>query len=233
MLRRIVVLLLIVLGLLAVVDRFMANAAGDAAGGQVRRAASTPANARVSFRGFPFVTQALRGRFDRVDVVARDVPAGGLTLDRVDARFDGVHVRLGKALAGELEAVPSDGADATARLTYADLNAYLRRRGSLTVTEANGQLEIAGNVRVKGAQISGKGRAKVALRPGSIVLQVTSASANGATVPQEAARLLTVTVPTDAMPFGMALTSVEIADDALILRGTATRIVIPTKKLVG
>ena len=233
MLKRLLVVLAVLVGLLAMADRFMASAAGDAAGGQVRRAARTPDDADVTFRGFPFVTQALAGRFTRVDVVARDVPVQGLTLDRVDARFDGVRVKLGKALAGELAAVPTDGAAATARLTYDDLNTYLRRRGSLTVSPSGEQLQVTGQVRVNGALISGRGIARVVLRPGSIVLQVTSAAANGVAIPAPAARLLTVTVPIEGMPFGMALQSVDVDDEALVLRGTAAGIVVPTKKLTG
>jgi hypothetical protein len=144
-----------------------------------------------------------------------------------------VHVKLGKALAGQLEAVPSDKAAATARLSYDDLNAYLHRRGSLTVSASGGQLSVAGQVRVNGALISGRGRAAVTLRPGSIVLQVTSASADGISIPAAATRLLTVTVPTEGLPFGMALQAAQVTDDALVLRGTATAIVIPTKDLTG
>lgn len=231
MLKRVLIVLAILLGLAAMADRFMAGAAGDAAGGQVRRAVKTPADASVKFRGFPFVTQALRGRFQRIDVVARDVPVQGLTLDRVDARFTGVRVKLGDALAGELQAVPTDKAAATARLTFDNLNSYLRRRGSLTVAPAGDQVVVTGQVRVNGALIAGKGNARVVVRPGSLVLQVTSASANGIGIPAAAARLLTVTVPTAGLPFGMVLQSVAVTADALVLRGTAEGIVIPTPRV--
>lgn len=233
MLKRLLIVLAILLGLAALADRFLASAAGDAAGGQVRRAVHTQGNATVNFRGFPFVTQALGGRFRQVDVVARDVPAGGLTLARVDARFTGVRLEVGKALVGELAAVTTNKAAATARLTYADLNDYLRRRGSLSVSASGGQLWVTGQVRVNGALIAGKGTAAVTVRPGSIVLAVSSAAANGIAIPTAATRLLTITVPTAGLPFGMALQRVDVHDDALLLRGTASGIVIPTKKLTG
>ncbi|MDQ1708971.1 MAG: LmeA-like phospholipid-binding, partial [Frankiaceae bacterium] len=63
MLKRLAVALLVLLGLLAVADRYIASAAGSAAGGQVRRAIDTPANPHVTFGGFPFLTQALFGHF--------------------------------------------------------------------------------------------------------------------------------------------------------------------------
>jgi hypothetical protein len=232
-LKRLAVALLVLLGLLAVADRYIASAAGSAAGGQVRRAIDTPANPHVTFGGFPFLTQALFGHFSRIDVVARDVPVQGLKLDRIDARFSGVDVKFGKALAGQLAAVPTHRAQATARLAYADLNTYLRRRGPITVEAAGGQLTLSGQVRVNGALISGRGRATVTVRPGSLVIRVVSASANGVPLPDAATRLFSVTVPTDALPFGISLQSVDVGSDALTLRGTATGIVIPTKKLVG
>lgn len=233
MLKRLLIVVAVLLGLAVVADRYLASAAGDAAGGQVRRSAHTPQKPDVTFSGFPFVTQAVSGRFRRVDVVAKNVPASGLTFTRIDARFSGVKIKFGKALSGELDAVATERAAATARLSYGDLNTYLRRRGSLTVSVEGGALSVAGQVRVKGALISGKGKAAITLRPGSIVLQATSATANGVVLPAGAVRLLSVTVPTDGLPFGMVLQSVDIEADALVLRGTAAGIVIPTRNLTG
>lgn len=233
MLKRLLIVVAILLGLAALADRFLARAAGEAAGAQVRRVTHTQQAADVKFRGFPFVTQAVGGTFDQVDVVARDVPVEGLQIKRIDAHFSGVHVNLGRALAGDLAAVNTDRAKATARLTYDDLNSYLRRRGSLTVAAAGGRVSISGQVRVNGAMIDGLAMATVTLRPGSIVLQVSEASAGGKPIPASAARLMTVTVPTQGLPFGIALQSVVVEADALIMRGTASGILIPPKKLSG
>ena len=223
-LKRLLFALVLLLGLALLADRFLVSAAQDAAGRQVRSVLRTPRDAEVTIAGFPFLTQALGGRLRQVDVVSRGVPVEGLTLQRVDASLTGVRLEVGKALAGEIEGVPADTATATARLTYEDLNAYLRRRGSLVVSASGGTLSVAGQVRVKGAQFAGKGQAALVLRPGSIVLQVTSASADGVALPAAATRLLTVTVPTRGLPFGMSLQRVEIGQDALILRGAATGI---------
>lgn len=233
MLRRLVIALVLLLALVALADRLLVGAAQDAAGGQIRRSVRTPRDAEVTIAGFPFLTQALRGQFDRVDVVARDVPVEGLILDRVDARFTGMRIEAGKAFAGQLEGVPTDRATATARLTYDDLNSYLRRRGSLVVSASGGQLSVAGEVRVKGVRIAGKGLAALILRPGSLVLQVTSASAEGVPIPAAATRLLTVTVPTAGLPFGMSLQRVAVEDDALVLSGSAKSVVIPTRPAAG
>jgi hypothetical protein len=40
-------------------------------------------------------------------------------------------------------------------------------------------------------------------------------------------------VPTDGLPFGLALQTAEVTADALVLRGTASGIVIPTKNITG
>ncbi len=231
MLKRLLIVLLVLLGLAAAADRFVASAAEKAAGDQVRNSTQSTEDADVKFHGFPFLTQAVRGRFQQVDVTVRGVPQSGLSISRIDAQFTGLRLSLGKAVSGELAAVPTDGASARVRLSYADLNAYLRRRGSIRVSGTGGRLAVTGQVRVRGALVTANGFATARLRPGSLVVQTTEASVNGVAAPAAAVRALTVTVPLTDLPFGIELQAVEVADDALIVIGSARSIVIPTKVL--
>jgi hypothetical protein len=230
MLKRLLIVLLVLVGLAALADRFVARAAGDAAGAQIRRAVKSPDDADVRFNGFPFVTQAVRGRFESVDITARDVPQAGLTVTRIDAHFTGVRIKLGKALNGEVAGVPTDGARATVRISYDDLNSFLRRRpGSLTVSGASGRPVVSGRIRVRGAELDASGTAAAQIRGSSIVLRVTQATADGRAVPAAALPLLTVELRLPELPFGIALTGVTAERDALVVKGTAEGLVIPTR----
>jgi hypothetical protein len=230
-LKRLLIVLLVLLGLAAAADRFVAGAAERAAADQVRKTTKSTGDTDVKFHGFPFLTQAVRGRFEQVDVTVRGVPESGLSVTRIDAQFTGVRLSLGKAVSGELAAVPTDGATARVRLSYADLNAYLRRRGTIRVSGSAGRLAVSGQVRVRGALVTANGFATARLRPGSLVIQTTEAAVNGVAAPAAAVRALTVTVPLAALPFGIELEAVEVADDALVVVGSARSIVIPTKVL--
>lgn len=230
MLKRLLIVLLVLLGLAALADRFIARAAGDAAGAQIRRAVKTPDDAEVRFNGFPFVTQAVRGRFESVDITARDMPQNGLTVTRIDAHFTGVQIKLDQALNGEVVGVPTEAARATVRISYDDLNAFLRGRpGSLGVSGTTGRPVVSGRIRVRGVELSASGTAAAQVRGSSIVLRVTQATAEGRAVPAAALRLLTVELRLPELPFGIELTSVTAERDALVVRGTAEGLVIPTR----
>jgi hypothetical protein len=231
MLKRLLIVLLILVGLAALADRFLARAAGDAAGAQIRRAVRTPEDADVRFNGFPFVTQAMSGHFESVDVTARDVPQNGLTVTRIEAHFTGVRINFSKALNGEVAGVPTDRARATVRISYDDLNTFLRRRpGALSVSgSGNGRAQVSGRIRVRGAELDASGTAAAQIRDGSVVLRVTQATAEGRAVPAAALPLLTVELRLPELPFGIALSRVTAERDGLVIDGTAKGLVIPTR----
>lgn len=230
MLKRLLIVLLILVGLAALADRFLARAAGDAAGTQIRRAVDSPEDAEVRFNGFPFVTQAMRGHFESVDVTARDVPQAGLTVTRIEAHFTGVRINFSKALNGEVAGVPTDRARATVRISYDDLNAFLGRRpGRLNVSGESGKSVVSGQIRVRGAELDASGTAAAQIRDGAVVLRVTQATAEGRAVPAAALPLLTVELRLPDLPFGIALTGVTAERDALVITGSAKGLVIPTR----
>lgn len=88
--RRLLVGLVVLLALLLAADRAGAALASRAIAAEVQSATRLPGEPDVEVAGFPFLTQALAGRYDRVELTARDVPAGELTLDRLDATLTGV-----------------------------------------------------------------------------------------------------------------------------------------------
>jgi hypothetical protein len=229
LIKRLLIVLLILVGLAALADRFVASAAGDGAAAEVRRS-SRADSAEVKFHGFPFATQAIRGRFDRVDVVARDVPESGLTLTRIDATFTGVRLDLENALAGEISGVPTDSAAATVRVSYADLNAWLRERGNVSVSWGATGAVVAGEINVRGASVSARGVASAAVNDKGVVLRVTEATAEGVQIPKSALGLLSVQLNLGDLPFGIKLTSARADRDGILIRGTATGIVIPTRR---
>ncbi|MBW3551514.1 MAG: LmeA family phospholipid-binding protein [Proteobacteria bacterium] len=82
----------------------------------VQATTALPEEPDVTVRGFPFLTQALSGRYDRVDISARDAPAGEMTLTRLDTTLRGVRVTLSQALSGSVGEVPVDAVEARALL---------------------------------------------------------------------------------------------------------------------
>jgi hypothetical protein len=119
-LRRLVVVLLMLAGLLVAVDRVGAYAASKLAAREARDQGAQAANVRIL--GFPFLTQVARGDLRAVTISERQVTGNGLTFASLSVVAHGVHVSVGDAVRGRVRDVPIDRADGVAVLTYATLS---------------------------------------------------------------------------------------------------------------
>lgn len=233
MIRRIVVMVAIPLGLAALADRGLAAIAGNATAVAVQRSENLSEKPDVSFNGFPFLTQAIKGRFREVEVKVRDVRREGVTVTRIEARLEDVRVGLGDALSGEVEAVPIGEGTAAATLAYSDVNEFLASRpGNLRVSARSGALVVAGNVTVPNrGSVPAEGDATVRVAGETVVVTVRNVrSTSGATLPSTvaaaAADRFSFTVPVRGLPFGIRLVSVRPTDDGLFVAASARGIVV-------
>jgi hypothetical protein len=238
MLRRLVIALVVLVGLLALADRGLAMAAGNATADQIRVHEGLRERPDVRFRGFPFVTQAVHGNFRAVDVTARDVERGGLTIDRIDAHLEGVKVNLSKALKGRVVAVPVREGTATVRLTYGDLQTYLANRpGKIRIAVREGQVVVISTFGVPGAgqvEVEGTPTVKVSGDSIRVVVNNTKATVGGtrlsASLASQAGVRSSFTVPLKDLPFGIRLESAKLTDDALVVTALASGLVIDVRR---
>ena len=112
--------------LLAVADRAGAAVAERVLADELQRSGGLSSRPEVDVRGVPFLTQALGGRYDRIDVVARDVDAGEVAgtqvvVPRLAATLRGARVPLSDALSGAVAEVPVDRVDARVLLPFSVL----------------------------------------------------------------------------------------------------------------
>lgn len=210
--KRLLVTLVVLAGLLAVADRVAASVASRAVADQVV-ASSSLESADVSIGGFPFLTQALGGRYDSVSVVGRGVAAGDLTLDRLDATLTGVSVPLSDALSGSVDAVPVASVRATALVAYAEL---ARRSGDrrLTVAPSGDRLRVTGSVSVLGQTVSASALSSVRVEGGALVVTAESYSVGDAAASAAISRALggrfDLRIPVTGLPYGLQVSGVRV-----------------------
>ncbi len=234
MIRRLVIGLAVLAGLAALADRALATYAGKAVGQAVQRVEKLGERPDVTFRGFPFVTQAARGRFTEIDVTVRDLRRDQVTISRIDAELRQVEVGFGDALSGEVEAVPVGSGTATVTITYADLNGYLRTRaGDPQVGRSGtGGVEVRVTVGVPGqGTVPVLATATLVIADGQVRARVTGVRrVDGGSLPDasraEAVRRASVTVPLRTLPFGITITTVEATAEGLSITARARGIVI-------
>lgn len=215
--RRLLVTLVVLVGLLAVTDRVAAAVAARAVADQVQ-ASGELASADVSIGGFPFLTQALGGRYDSVSVVARGVAAGEVTVDRLDATLTGVSVPLSEVLSGSVSEVPVASVRATALVAYDEL---ARRSGDrrLAVAPAGDRLRVTGSVSVLGQTVTASALSTVRVEGGAIVVTAESYSVGDAAASEAISRVLggrfDLRIPVTGLPYGLQVSGVRVTSSGV------------------
>jgi hypothetical protein len=226
--RALLVVALLLIGLVLVADRVAVGFAEDRVAEQVAEKGGLAGTPEVDIDGFPFLTQAVGGRYDEVRISLTADQLGQPEGTSADVVLRGVEVPLSSVLAGSVQEVPVERIDGTATLSYALLSAQL---GSGTELEREGDgLRITRTLEVLGQQVRLTATGQVALDGNDLVVDVEEASGAGVDVPgfllDRATDLLDLRYPVPALPFGLQLTGVRPAADGVDIRVEATETVL-------
>lgn len=210
--------------LAGVADRAGAALAGRALAAELQRSGGLASRPSVDVAGVPFLTQAVRGRYRRIDVEATSVPAGEVVLQSLTVQLSGVRVPLSAALSGSLDAVPVDRVDATAVLAYADLARRARNR-ELTVSPAGDDVRVRGVVRVLGQELSASALSSLTVDGDEVVVTARSFEVGNVV----ADRVLTQALRDRldfrfrlrALPYGLTVSGVDVRPEGVALAAVA------------
>ena len=227
--RKLLVALVVLAGLLLLADRGLAAVAQRTVASEVQLAAGLTAEPDVDLGGFPFLTEAVRGRYDRVEVSSTRVPAGSLVLDRLDAVLLGAQVPLGEAISGSVTRVPVEQVTARALVGYDQLEQQSGDR-RLTFTPDAGRLRVTGTVEVFGQELSAVAVSRLDVVDGDLLVTAESFEVGS----DLADSLLTgalegrfdLRVPVQDLPYGLTMTAVEVAPDGVVVLAQATDTVL-------
>lgn len=207
--KRLVVTLAVLSALFVLADRVAARVAQSQVAAQIKTSQRLDAEPQVTIRGFPFLTQALGGEYDDIEVVGTDLVSGSIEVGRVEADLRGVKISLSDALGGSLGAVPVTQATVRADVGW---DALENASGEAVKLEA----ARGGGVQVS-TVVSGRTLRFVAdamVERGQVVL-----------VPRDVAGR-TISFGTTTLPFGMRLTSAQVRPSGLVLVATGRGITV-------
>lgn len=221
------VLLALVLAALFGADRYAKSRAEGEVARQVAVEYRLTGQPTVSFGGFPFLTQALAGEYESLDVGIGDYTDQGIALQNVEVRLEGLHAPLSDLMNGDTSALVADRATASAVIPYGVVQKQLAERG---VTELSRSAD--GNVLAKGtyqAPVIGEVPIELTvslrLTAQGVVIVPEKVSAAGVQVPLAAVKeAFTYTVPLAGLPLGSKLTGVTPVDSGLRVTGEATNV---------
>ncbi len=215
--RKLLVVVAVLTALAVGADRVAVAVAQGVLASQLGKVGDLRTDPSVTIAGFPFLTQAFDGHYERIEVRADDVARKGLRVSRLTVALEGVDLPLSKALKGSVGAVPVAGLSATALVSYADL-AAASDLPDLTITRAGDGVRVAGTVTVGGRPVKASALSSVELSGTTLV--VTTRSVEGALAPAvkaEVARALGIRAPVAALPFGLGLKDLQVTNDGALL----------------
>jgi LmeA-like phospholipid-binding len=224
------VLLLVLLGLAVVADRVFAGVAEDRISEQVSKemaardvSSSAP---EVSVGGFPFLTQVLRGRYESISILLRDVSGEGVKVSKVDAEATNVTAPLDTITSGNGD-ILAETVRGTATVEYASV-AQLIKQPDLRLAEKNGRLVASLPVDLLGQRFTLTGEAELKAVKGKVQLRFSELSAEGMPAAEAVrnlvsgyARQLSIDIALPELPFALELQDVKALPEGLSVTGTA------------
>jgi hypothetical protein len=226
--KGLLITLVVLVGLAVVADRVGVGIAEKKVAEQIQQQGRLAGPPDVSITGFPFLTQAIAGRYTdvRISLTAADLDQPPGTSARVS--LHGVRVPLSDVVSGSVRQIPVDRIDGTATLSYELLAAQLG--GDTTVRREGDGLRITKTVHIAGLTLPLTASGTVSLDGDVLAVDVQEASGVGVTVPsflvREVSRLLDLRYKVPALPFGLRLTSVSPGDDGVVVRVAASNTVL-------
>lgn len=119
--KRLVITVLVLAAVLVGADFAAAAAAEYQVSQRLQDELDVPEDPAVRIHGFPFLTQAISGHYDRIEVSARGLDVGPLHNVAIEATMWDVHAPLGQVLTGDLSDVRIDRVQGRVRIDETDL----------------------------------------------------------------------------------------------------------------
>jgi hypothetical protein len=220
---------------LTVVDRIAVSVAQAAVADRLTQQSPFDAGSKphVSIHGLPFLTQAVAGKYDDIEVSGRP-----LTIDQVgdidlDTHMHGVHVPLSKAVGRNVTSLPIDHVDASVVIPYAEV-ARLTGIPGLSLSGDNGVLHVSLPVNVPGtaSSVPASADAVIHLNGRRVSYAVQQISLAGVPVPPAVTSSVAaqmngaITLPT--LPYRLEVTGVTPTASGVQATARADHIVVST-----
>lgn len=214
--RALLIALIVLAGIAVAADRILLVLTEDLLAGAIQDEGDLPAEPDITIAGFPFLTQAISGRYDAVrvgvDVAALGLPPGATA----DIRLRGASVPLSSVISRSVSAVPVDNVVGTVTFPFDYIGDQL---GDATVTRDGDALRVETTVSLFGRDFPVAARAELALVGRTVVLSASSVEGFEDELPDEVTALvfdlLEIEIPVPELPFGLALTGLAVVPDGM------------------
>jgi hypothetical protein len=224
-----VIALVLLVALIVVIDRYLAGEAERRASAYL--AAPLGQAARVQVHARPFLTQAIRGRYHRVEVTGSDLQFGTLRGTTLQAHLTNAYLPLRDLLGRRARELPVERVHGELLIPYREL-ARASRVPGVRFFYRDERLIVTARLPVPGigqaAGVSGEAIATISA-DGGISVRVRNLAVAGFTVTRfvlsQLVPNLEFAVPLPPLPYGLRIEQLVPTDDGLRVFGSAHAVV--------
>lgn len=212
--KGLVIFLVFLIGLVIAADRIGLWVAQDQIAKNVATQYGLDHKPSVTIKGFPFLTQALSGKYGEIDVNVGDVTQLGVHLTNTMVTLKGVKAPLSDAVHGDASKMVADTATSVATVSYADVDKEAPR--GMKVSAKDKDLQVRGPVTVLGLRRTVT--ATVTVKPSGRNVRVVpqTVNAGGTTLPVALVQqAFSFTMPVKGLPLNTRISDVQVGADGL------------------
>jgi hypothetical protein len=226
----VLVFLLLLAAIFVVADRVAVTVAEDQVATKLADQRPFIGKPAVSIHGFPFLTQAIGGKYDDIEVTGVGEPISGMTGARVDAHLHGVHIPLSAVRQGRPDTVPVDRVDVAISVPLAEL-ARVAGVPSLTLSSQGSNVLAQAPVDVPGVgKVTLSATVHLSIADNHLDGALSNLRALGTSLPSSvadaAAKGLNIHVPLPNLGFDSAVAGVHAAGGNVVFTGSGRHIVL-------
>jgi hypothetical protein len=217
------ILLVVLAGIVVAADRIGLMVAQDEIAKTVASQYQLDHDPEVSIKGFPFITQALDGEYQEIDVNVGALTQQGVRLTGATVELRKVKAPLSDAMNGDSSKMVAGTATSTATVGYADVNKEAPR--GMKVSPKGSALQVRGPVTVLGLTRTVTATVTVSPAGRNVHVVPQAVRTGGVGVPITLVRqAFTFTLPVKGLPLGARISRVDVKPDGLRVSATANNV---------
>lgn len=184
---------------------------------------------KVVIHGFPFLTQAVRGKYSDIEVTGPGQPVAKLGTAQIHARLHGVHIPL-SAVGSSVGSVPVDHADVSVTLPASRLGPAFGVPG-LKLSQSGNNVRVLAPLPIAGlASIQIDALARLTVRANAIAVTIVSVKIGGATAPpavvDAAKQGLSLNLPLGSLGLDVRAGTARVVGPNLVVSGSADNVTL-------
>ena len=206
--RKLIIFLVVVILLVIAADRGAKYAAESAISKQLAASYDLRPAPTVTVDGIPFLTQAIGGTYDQIDVQMAEVSRDDLNVKNVNAHLYGVRAPISEVIS-DARSITAARADGTALVPY---NVVKKRLPSgFRVKPDGSKLKVSGKAQALGVTVPVTATVKLTVAREGVVAKPAKITVAGGRVPGSVvANQLGFVVPIQDLPMHLKIQDVEV-----------------------